>query len=291
MIAGNDDQRCVRQGFPQPLKLVEREEDRGIGRTNRVEDVPRDDDRVRPRGDDLVNGAPEGLGDIRLTLVEAVRSLAMVLTEAEMEVGEMREFHSGNSKGGRREGKRRTGDIANTLTSIQYSFTMPALTRPPARRAAPAPAAEATAIVVGLRRIVRALELYSVDVRRNYGLTAPQLWAVKTLARTGPLTTGQLALELMVHQSSTSLLVVRLERRGLVRKTRHKEDRRFVRIELTERGLALAAEAPEPAQGRLLHGLGRMPTRRVRVIRRAIDDLVAAMEAEGVEARFFFADG
>jgi len=168
---------------------------------------------------------------------------------------------------------------------------MPALTRSSSRRTAPSPAADATAIVVGLRRIVRALELYSVDVRRNYGLTAPQLWALKTLARTGPLTTGQLAAALMVHQSSTSLLVARLDRRGLVRRIRLKDDRRFVRIELTERGQALAAEAPEPAQGRLLHGLERMPGRRVKEIRRAIDDLVTAMEAEGIEPRFFFADG
>jgi DNA-binding MarR family transcriptional regulator len=163
------------------------------------------------------------------------------------------------------------------------------------RRAAPAPSpapsSDATAIVVGLRRIVRALELYSAEVRRDFGLTAPQLWALKTLAHSGPLTTGELALALMVHQSSTSLLVARLERRGLVRRIRQKEDRRFVRIELTERGGALAAEAPEPAQGRLLHGLERMPERRRQEIRRALDDLVGAMEAEGVEARFFFTDG
>jgi DNA-binding MarR family transcriptional regulator len=151
--------------------------------------------------------------------------------------------------------------------------------------------ADATAIVVGLRRVVRALELYSIDVRRDYGLTAPQLWALKTLAAAGPLHTGDLARALLVHQSSASLLVDRLERRGLLRRTRQKDDRRFVRIDLTERGQALAAQAPEPAQGRLLHGLGAMPVRRVRQIRRAIDDLVAAMEAEDVEARFFFADG
>lgn len=154
-----------------------------------------------------------------------------------------------------------------------------------------APGSDASAIVVGLRRVVRALELYSAEVRRDFGLTAPQLWALKTLARTGPLTTGDLALALLVHQSSTSLLVSRLERRGLVRRIRQRDDRRFVRIELTERGQALAAEAPEPAQGRLLHGLERMPERRVQEIRRALDDLVGVMEAEGVEARFFFADG
>jgi len=150
---------------------------------------------------------------------------------------------------------------------------------------------DAEHIVVGLRRIVRALEVYSHEVRRDFGLTAPQLWALKTLARRGPLTTGELAQALLVHQSSTSLLIQRLERRGLVRRVRQKDDRRFVRVELTDRGASLAAEAPAAAQGRLLHGLEAMPARHVRQIRRAIDELVTVMEAEDLDARFFFSDG
>jgi len=156
---------------------------------------------------------------------------------------------------------------------------------------APTPRAEVTAIVGGLRRVVRALELYSQEVRRDFGLTAPQLWALKTLHRRGALTVNQLAAALHVHQSSASLLVNRLERRGLIRRSRAPEDRRFVRIEPTERALALVAEAPEPAQGRLLHGLRGMPPARLRSIRRAVDDLVGAMEAKDVDARFFFEEG
>jgi DNA-binding MarR family transcriptional regulator len=82
-----------------------------------------------------------------------------------------------------------------------------------------------------------------------------------------------------------------LERRGLVNRVRLQNDRRFVRIELTERAVNLCAVAPEPTQGRLLHGLGGMPGKRLRAIRRAVDDLVAAMEAQDVEARFFFSEG
>jgi DNA-binding MarR family transcriptional regulator len=161
----------------------------------------------------------------------------------------------------------------------------------PSRDAAPAGLTDPESIVVGLRRIVRALELYSHEVRRGFGLTAPQLWALKTLARGGPLTTGELAQALLVHQSSTSLLIQRLERRGLVRRVRQKDDRRFVRVELTERGAGIAADAPAAAQGRLLHGLETMPGHQVRRIRRSIDELVAVMEAEDVDARFFFSDG
>jgi len=64
-----------------------------------------------------------------------------------------------------------------------------------------------------------------------------------------------------------------------------------VDVELTKRGAALAADAPEAAQGRLLHALEAMPAREVRRIKHAVTRLVQAMEASDVHARFFFADG
>jgi MarR family transcriptional regulator, organic hydroperoxide resistance regulator len=149
-----------------------------------------------------------------------------------------------------------------------------------------------TAVIVqGLRRIVKALHTYSQDVRSAYGLTGPQLWALKTLQRTGRLSTGRLAAALAVHQSSASILVDRLERRGLVRRSRGRLDHRFVDVELTRRGTAVAADAPEPAQGRLLHALEAMRPGEVRQIRNAVDRLVRAMEATELHARFFFTDG
>jgi DNA-binding MarR family transcriptional regulator len=149
---------------------------------------------------------------------------------------------------------------------------------------------DVAAIVQGLRRIVKALALYSQAVRRAYGLTGSQLWAVKTLQRFGPMMVGQLAGELAVHQSSVSTLVDRLRDRGFVRRVRSAPDRRFVRVELTAEGQRLAARAPEAAQGRLLRGLQAMTSAEVRRLRRAIARLVSTMEAEGIDAPFFFGD-
>ena len=145
-------------------------------------------------------------------------------------------------------------------------------------------------IVQGLRRMVKALHASSQDVYRTYGLTAPQLWALKTLQREGRLSAGRLAEELAVHQSSLSLLLDRLEKRGLVERIRTPRDRRVVQIALTKRGARISATAPEPAQGRLLHGLRAMSRFEVRNLRRAVDRLVEAMEAGDVEARFFFSE-
>jgi len=160
----------------------------------------------------------------------------------------------------------------------------------PVRSARSGKPGDTAQIVQSLRRIVKALQTYSQDVRSAYGLTGPQLWALKTLEQRGPLPVGTLAASLVVHQSSISILIDRLEQRGLVRRVRARSDRRFVEVALTRRGAAMAAGAPEPAQGRLLHALEAMPPRDVRAMRRALDRLLVAMEATDVTARFFFSD-
>jgi DNA-binding MarR family transcriptional regulator len=170
---------------------------------------------------------------------------------------------------------------------------MPATPRrsPPTRRAPTLSLPdEVVDIVNGLRRIVRAIELYSQEVYKSFGLTGPQLWAIKTLSRRGALATTDLAQALAVQPSTLSVLVDRLEKRGFVRRIRPREDRRFVEIALTPEGAALAARAPDPAQGRLLHSLRGCSPRELRAIRASVERLVGMMEASDVEARFFFSD-
>lgn len=161
--------------------------------------------------------------------------------------------------------------------------------RTPDRRH-PSPSPVTRDIVNGLRRIVRAVELYSQEVFKTFGLTGPQLWALKTLKREGALATSTLAEALAVQPSTLSILVDRLERRGLVRRLRPREDRRFVEIALTPKGKDLATRAPEAAQGRLLHGLGRLSSTEQAAIRSAVERIVTMMEATDVEVRFFFSD-
>jgi DNA-binding MarR family transcriptional regulator len=150
-------------------------------------------------------------------------------------------------------------------------------------------ALEVDAIVQGLRRVVKALEAYSRDVESTYGVTGPQLWALKTLERVGPLPVSKLGEELAVHQTSASILVSRLERRGLLKRVRSDKDRRIVLLSLTRAGRAIAARAPEAAQGRLMHGLLAMSEAEVHHIRTSVDRIVIAMEAEEIDATFFFA--
>ena len=78
---------------PEPLELLEGEDDRGVRGADRMEQVAGDDDDIGARREDAVHRLPKRRGRVGLALVDAGRGLAVVLPEAEMEVGEVGEFH------------------------------------------------------------------------------------------------------------------------------------------------------------------------------------------------------
>jgi MarR family transcriptional regulator, organic hydroperoxide resistance regulator len=110
-----------------------------------------------------------------------------------------------------------------------------------------------------LRRVFQVIQEYSKKVEHSTGLTSPQLWAIKVLAKAAPVTVSELARRMYLHPTTVGGVLTRLESHGLIRRTRSKEDRRVVRVELTSKGKKLVTAAPEVAQGLLVIGLERTP--------------------------------
>jgi hypothetical protein len=105
VVPRDQDDGCVREGLAEALKLAEGEEDRVVGGSHRVKQVSSDDNHVRRRGDDAVYGGAKSLGYIGLSLVDAAWSLPVVLTDAEMRIRDVCEFHRWRMKTGRGKGK------------------------------------------------------------------------------------------------------------------------------------------------------------------------------------------
>lgn len=147
------------------------------------------------------------------------------------------------------------------------------------------------AVFHDIRRIVRALELFSKEVDVRFHLTAPQLWALWELGKDGPLSLKDLSARIQLHPSTVVGVVDRLEAKGLVARKTDTVDRRRVKLSLTAAGRALRKKSPHPAQGRLLIKLQEMGDKQVSDIHKALGTLVKAMEAQDVEARFFFSEG
>jgi DNA-binding MarR family transcriptional regulator len=140
-----------------------------------------------------------------------------------------------------------------------------------------------------LRRIVKALENYSLGVERRFGLTGPQLWALWELERAGPCALKVLAERMQLDSSTVVGVVDRLVAKGLAVRNPDPQDRRRISLEPTPKAREILAVAPHPAQGHLLAGLESLQLAEVENLQASLRTLVAVLEADSLEAPFFFA--
>ena len=104
--------------------------------------------------------------------------------------------------------------------------------------AAPAAAFEALALrtFVKLLRAASAIEARLDPALAAAGLTSTQLGVLEALLHKGPLNQRELGRKLLSSPGNMTDVIDKLERRGLVLRTRKPGDRRAVRVELTAQG-------------------------------------------------------
>ncbi len=145
-------------------------------------------------------------------------------------------------------------------------------------------------VVNALRRITKAIHEFSKAVDREFGITGPQLWAMRTINELGGCSAGDLAARLCVHPSTITGVIQRLEDKRLIDRQKREDDRRAVVLTLTPAGKKLLERAPHPAQGQLVGALSQFPPEDVAKLRAMLDQIVGAMELGDSKARFFFSD-
>jgi DNA-binding MarR family transcriptional regulator len=80
------------------------------------------------------------------------------------------------------------------------------------------------------------------EFARRASLTGPQLTVIKMLEGIGDLSLSELSERIRAQNSTVTGIIDRMEREGLVVRARSTEDRRVVKIKLTDKGARLAKE-------------------------------------------------
>ncbi len=101
-----------------------------------------------------------------------------------------------------------------------------------------------------LRRIFEAIQDYFQEVSKKFGLTSPQLWALKTVSAHGSLSLGELSKKMYLHPNTISGMMDRLERKGFFARNPGQEDRRAVKVHLTPKEKGLWPRPPIRSRGR-----------------------------------------
>lgn len=103
-------------------------------------------------------------------------------------------------------------------------------------------------VLVALRRIMRATDLYSKQLSKTAGLTAPQLLILQAIRDLGDVTIGTIARHVSLSQATVTTILDRLEKRQLTVRERSTVDKRKVHAYLTGAGRAVLDDAPTPLQ-------------------------------------------
>ncbi len=153
----------------------------------------------------------------------------------------------------------------------------------------PVPAYEEK-VLKSLRRIIRAVDLYSRRLVVQHGLSGPQLLALTRLGK-GAMRSGVLARELSLSPATVTGILDRLESRGLVERRRQIDDKRTVVVSLTSAGRALLDRAPPPLQESFVKQLRALPESEQAQISATLERIVSMMAAEDIDAAPMLAAG
>ena len=91
-------------------------------------------------------------------------------------------------------------------------------------------------------KLVRAAESVMARIHQHLtdaGLTVSQFGVLEALFHVGPLSQVEIAKKVLKSTSNITLVIDNLEKRGLVKRERQKDDRRYYLVQLTDEGRKL----------------------------------------------------
>ena len=152
---------------------------------------------------------------------------------------------------------------------------------PPVSESLPNTAEQA---LIALRRILKVVEAQARTLARDTSLTPSQVIVLKELSARESAQPGELARSAGLKQATMSILLDRLQERGLVQRTRGDEDRRTIRVQITQDGRRVLAEAPDLLQIEFGSRFTQLPTWEQAYINAALTRLVALLGAGDIDA-------
>jgi DNA-binding MarR family transcriptional regulator len=103
-------------------------------------------------------------------------------------------------------------------------------------------------LLISLRKVIRAIDIFSKKLNKDTGLTSPQLLVLQQIVLQEDVMVKDIAQRINLSSATVTSILDRLEPRGLVVRQRSTVDKRKVGLRVTPEGLAAINGAPTPLQ-------------------------------------------
>lgn len=115
-------------------------------------------------------------------------------------------------------------------------------------------------------------------IEEQCGISGSQLWILKEIATHPNTGITQVSETLSIHQTTCSLLVEKLVKRKLITKERSEEDQRRVGLKVTDEGVVVLNQAPEPLEGILPSAVNAMDEQSLEALNHSLSKLISQLE-------------
>lgn len=135
-----------------------------------------------------------------------------------------------------------------------------------------------------LQRIIRAIDVHSRSLLRNFQLTGTQLGVLKELERYDQVPIGSLAKSRFLGAPTVTGVVDRLEKNGWVERVHGQEDRRQVLIRITSEGKKLLSRNPPLLTDEFCRKLQNLPEPKRQSLCESLQCVAGMMESSALDA-------
>lgn len=139
-------------------------------------------------------------------------------------------------------------------------------------------------VLISIRQIIRATDLYSKQLSKQVGLTAPQLLILQSIQQLGAVSISKLSAEVSLSQATVTTIIDRLETRRLVTRHRSTKDKRVVHATLTQKGEEMLRAAPMPLQDVFSDRFTKLQGWEKSMLVSALQRVASMMNAEKIDA-------
>ncbi|MFP3958635.1 MAG: MarR family winged helix-turn-helix transcriptional regulator [Spirochaetaceae bacterium] len=131
-----------------------------------------------------------------------------------------------------------------------------------------------------LRHIAHTLDKHSKYLQEKFNVTVPQVITLREIYEHGPISSSELTRIVSLNASTITGIIDRLERQGLVQRTRTARDRRRIDVVITDEGIDFLKRTPPPVQESLIEGLQELSEEEIDRVLWSIETIVDLLQRD-----------
>ena len=148
----------------------------------------------------------------------------------------------------------------------------------------PAHGEKALAALQKLREIIKTVQEQFQSTAQRDSISGSQAWALSEIARHPGVIVSELGKIMAIHPSTTSNMLDKMQKRGLIRRERIDSDQRVVRLFVTESGESMLRDLPGPGRGLLPDALARLGSDELEQVDEALALILGKLERRPASA-------